>query len=106
MGTLIKRAPKPIKSKDPDIEELSRQVCELFREFNPFASGTMLEFEINTLPAQKRVHHKLGRVPNGWILMRLVADDLVEFIEKRGLTDSQFITFESSLPCSVKVWIY
>lgn len=106
MGALLKRAPKPIKSKDPDVEELSRQVCELFREFNPFASGVLVDVIINTLPARKRIHHKLGRNPEGWILLRLIADNPTDFVEKPGTAGSQFITFESSLPCSAKVWIY
>lgn len=102
----MRRPVKPLKSKEPDIEELSRQICDLEREFAPFYSGVQIDVVINTSPAEKRVHHKLGRVPEGWILLRIVAPDPTDFVEKTGLTDAQFITFESSLPCVAKVWIY
>lgn len=102
----MRRAVQPIKSKDPEVEELSRQISSLSREFSPFASGVEVDVAINTSPAEKRVHHKLGRLPEGWLLLRLVAPEPTDFVEKKGLTGSQYITFESSLPCTAKVWIY
>lgn len=102
----MRGAPKPVKSQLPEVEEVSRQVCELWREYSPFASGVLVEFEINTLPATKRVHHKLGRMPTGWVLLRLTASTPVSFVERPGTAGSQYIEFESSLPCTAKVWIF
>lgn len=102
----MRRPVRPVKSKTPEIEELSRQVCDLEREFAPFYSGVLVDVVINTNPAEKRVHHKLGRLPEGWLLLRLVAENPTDFVEKPGLTGSQYMTFESSLPCTAKVWIF
>lgn len=102
----MRSAPKPVKSKLEEVEELSRQVCELLREYSPFASGVLVDVVINTLPARKRVHHKLGRLPQGWILVRLTAPTPVSFVERPDTAGSQFIEFESSEPCTAKVWIF
>lgn len=81
-------------------------MCDLWREYSPFASGVLVDVVINTLPATKRIHHKLGRAPSGWVLIRLVASTPVSLVEVPGSADAQFITFESTDPCTAKVWIF
>jgi hypothetical protein len=103
----VRQSPaRPVKSEIPEVEELSRQVTDLQRQWNPFARGVELNFAITTGPGTVTIEHKLGRIPEGWILTRIIAFQPTEFSEAPSSATSRVIVFQSMLPCSGKVWVY
>jgi hypothetical protein len=107
----MKPAPKPVKSQLPEVEEISRQVCDMARAFNPFASGVMCDFTIvardppTVQSGATYVRHGLGRKPQGVIFTSLhFPFDTVGVGD--GESDSSTILLYASQPCSGKVWIY
>lgn len=95
-----------MKSDDPDVEELSRQIDELRKTKNPWATGTEHEFEITTTPGTVRIQHKLGREPQGWIVTRMIFANAVSLTEQPLLTNERSITFWAEHPCRGKVLVY
>jgi hypothetical protein len=96
-------AVKPVHSDLPEVEDLARQVAELQRVPNPFAQGVEVEFTFTGAVPQS-AEHKLGRVPRGWILTRLVAASSAHVSER--VADSTSLTLFASAACTAKVWVY
>lgn len=99
-------ATKPVKSDIPEVEELSRQVCEIQRINNPFARGVVLEFNQTGSPGTVQIKHKLGRKPEGWILLRVTSGIPVAVTELENTATDQVLILQSQGPCAGKVLVF
>jgi hypothetical protein len=102
-----------VKSERPDVNELARQVTELQRERaqNPFTYGTQLDFRIEAedpptiLSGVVILSHKLGKVPNGWLLLDFVSPIVTEAVCRLGWNE-RTLTLYSKRECSGRILVY
>lgn len=105
--TVRQSATSPLGSTVPEVNDLQRQVADLQRQFNPFASGVLLQWTAKS--GAQTLQHRLGRVPVGVI-------DLGRFVSTGGgypvvvvdkdRTDASHITLVLSGLCDGKVWVF
>jgi hypothetical protein len=80
--------------------------------------GSLLTFEVDattqrrtegiyfTAGVAKKVPHRLGRRPNGWIVARDFGTSPHELLEDAGQTDANFIALASAVDCGVFLWVF
>jgi len=99
-------AVKVVKSDRDDVSELARQVGEMMRSPNLFAKGTIHEFNATAVPVSVAFTHGLGRIPDGWILLELIAATSYMPYETSGTRTSSQLFLQFDTICKGKVLIY
>ena len=90
----VRLAPSvPVHSDAEGVEDLSRQVRELQRTALPEGNGVTLVVTWDA-PGDRSPKHGLGRVPQGWIVQRLVSEDDPVVVERNASATQ--ITFHST----------
>lgn len=88
------------EAEDKRARDLKTDLRELLSA--PLLRGVLLEV---AAPASGtvRVPHRLGRVPQGWIV---VDNTVVAHTLHRDSWDDVAIVFGSTVACNVKLWVY
>lgn len=112
MATLNRRvdrpvAVKPVRSEDPAVEDLQRQVAELQRQVSGMAGGVRL-LMVWTGAGGVKVRHGLGRTPIGWIVERFMTTvSPSSVISERAVTiNSEWFELYSTGACSATVRVF
>ena len=98
-------AVKLIHSELDEVGDLGRQMADVQRNSNPFGQGAPLTLNFaaaNTL----KVVHKLGRVPNGFIVTRIFhpSATIAPLIERDR--DSKTISLYCAVACNFEIWVF
>jgi hypothetical protein len=98
---MIKSRKTPFKSQT-DIERLVQNLNNIFNEIQvDFLYGTYIEAEIAT--GGTKLAHKLGKEPQGWIVVDKDANASVWRFEA---SDANYINLKSSATVNVKLYIW
>lgn len=97
-------ASAPLKSDDPTVEELSRQLNDLKRSLPLFVTqGLSVDF-VASGGGPLTLRHGLGRVPVGWIITDRSSP--ATFLRLSTGTDSVSLSLFTSAACTGKIWVF
>jgi hypothetical protein len=101
------RAPSsnPVHSDVDEVEALSLQVQDLQKAAGPSSRGSVLSFSPAAAGVQT-AKHKLGRVPGGWQITRLLASDSDAPVISERSSDNVSISFHFSTGCRATILVY
>jgi hypothetical protein len=94
-----------------EVEDLARQVAELQQVSCPWGKGVLLDFEIvgnisgPTGPGTVTLKHRLGRKPEGWIVVRLVCPQVLTSLSEVAVSETTLQLY-AGRACSGKVLIF
>lgn len=102
--SVVVAAVKPVRSDDPAVEDLQRQVAELQRAKSPWSEGVAREV---TWPSAGStvIAHGLGRLPQGWIVQRLRSANNPVITERTDPTTTK-LTLYSSADAIATILVY
>jgi len=96
---------KSLSTKDKVLDRVQNNI-EIFSDSvikNPLLDGMLLE-DIALTTTETQVNHKLGRVPNGWIIVKKnAAQDVYE--SGTTLTD-RFLSLTAAGTVTVSLWVF
>jgi hypothetical protein len=102
---------KRVHSELAEVEDLARQVAELQQVPCPWAKGVLLDFEIvgniagPTGPGTVVLKHRLGRLPEGWIICRLICPQVLTSVCEVDV-DETSLQLYAGRTCRGKVLIF
>lgn len=73
-------------------------------ESNPLISGRLIEGVVLTLAAPVIINHRLGKRPQGWIIVDVQSAGTP--IIKRTAWDNLTLTLATSADCTVSIWVF
>ena len=98
-------ATAPLKSGDPTVEELSRQLNDLKRSLPSFViQGVSVDFHVMG-PGSQTIKHGLGRTPSGVLLTYLNYPGAAGTWCNNGW-DSTVIYIYASVEATGKLWVF
>jgi hypothetical protein len=111
MAALIRRkdapaAVKPVRSDDPAVEDIQRQVAELQRVFVSIPVGNVVTMNWAG-SGTSRVKHGLGRIPSGWVVESIECASGGTCLTKTSSTwtDTMFELYANAA-CSARVRVF